>query len=497
MTAFMGDTKLMKPITDFIPASMLGLMDAIATYDNAENAIGYSVYAYAADMYGNGNEIKFIKVDGIEPTKATMASKEYPLLNYNYAVYDKSKTSSSTVDELAEWLLTYDGQVAMSNAGYIPIKNIKVEETIITPYTTKGTGKEKEENYILDTYSYKVTHDYIIKDNKLIGLMNKDLQNEINNFISESTSKLNDKKQEFDNYLNLLNEDYDDYKLYGYDYLEAPIVIETECINGYLSIQVYLKYVYQVQAGTPYIYDGYSAIYDLYTGNKLEFSDLYFKDVDFISDINNSIAFFENHTYELTPARTFKKTFTSVPADISMYSLTTIGFTKFNPFFVQGEIFDINNYSNATKKVIFEARDMKEVWESSIEIDKEFNKFSLEGEYSKYEKDDVIYNIQKIDTNNEIVDSKINSFIDNYIKTKANFESINKYIEAHPDIDFSSFEDEYEITVEGNTIGNEIAHIYVTLIWEEYDQFIFDLKTGELLNITYEEWESLNITTIE
>ena len=81
MKEFMKDSNLMEPKTSFLPASMVGLMDAVAYYDNAENAIGYSVYAYAADMYGNGNEIKFIKVDGVEPTKATMASGEYPLLN--------------------------------------------------------------------------------------------------------------------------------------------------------------------------------------------------------------------------------------------------------------------------------------------------------------------------------------------------------------------------------------------------------------------------------
>ena len=48
---------------------MVGLMDAVANYDNAENAIGYSVYAYAADMYGNGNEIKFLINLGLAITK--------------------------------------------------------------------------------------------------------------------------------------------------------------------------------------------------------------------------------------------------------------------------------------------------------------------------------------------------------------------------------------------------------------------------------------------
>ena len=217
MTAFMKDSELMEPKTDFIPASMVGLMDAVATYDNAENAIGYSVYAYAADMYGNGNEIKFIKVDGVEPTKATMASKEYPLLNYNYAIYNKAKVDSTTVDELCEWLLTYDGQVAMSNAGYIPVKNIKVEEATIVPYTTRGTGETKPADYLLDSAKYTVYSDQILQDNKVIGLKNQELQNTINQFISDSTSKLDSKKQEFDNYLKLLNEG-SDYEYYTYDF---------------------------------------------------------------------------------------------------------------------------------------------------------------------------------------------------------------------------------------------------------------------------------------
>ena len=45
MISFMGATPLMKPVTDQIPASMSGILDVIAGYDNGINAIGYSVYA--------------------------------------------------------------------------------------------------------------------------------------------------------------------------------------------------------------------------------------------------------------------------------------------------------------------------------------------------------------------------------------------------------------------------------------------------------------------
>lgn len=122
MKMFMKDSELMAPTTELLPASMVGLMDAIAVYDNAENAIGYSVYAYAADMYGNGDEIKFIKVNGIEPTKETMEKGEYPLLNYNYAIFNKNLPEDSSTRLLVEWILTNAGQEAMKKAGYIPVK---------------------------------------------------------------------------------------------------------------------------------------------------------------------------------------------------------------------------------------------------------------------------------------------------------------------------------------------------------------------------------------
>lgn len=498
MTAFMKDSELMEPKTDFIPASMVGLMDAVATYDNAENAIGYSVYAYAADMYGNGNEIKFIKVDGVEPTKATMASKEYPLLNYNYAIYDKSKVDSTTVDELCEWLLTYDGQVAMANAGYIPVKNIKVKESIITPYTTKGTGETKPVDYSLDAIKYTVYGSDILQDNKVIGLRNQELQNTINQFIIDSTSKLDSRKQEFDNYLNLLNEanlnEDQDYKLYGYDFKggqESPIITEVECINGYLSVQVYLKYIYNVQTGTPYIYDGYSAVFDLYTGEKLELSDLYFRDTDFIFGINESIKYTENHTPDLAPARTFKRTFVSVPEDIKMYSLETVGFTKFNPYFAEGEIFELKDYNNCVNKIIYKARDMKDIWDSSIEINKEPNTYTFDGEYVKRKQNNIIYNIYTINTNNDDIDSKINSYVEQYVNTELKSEVVYEFIQEKIGIDPNEYP-EIELDMHGHTIGNEVAVVSIYIFMDTYDSLVFDMKTGELLDITYQQWMEQN-----
>ena len=491
MTAFMEGSKLMEPKTDFIPASMSGLMDAVATYDNAENAIGYSVYAYAADMYGNGNEIKFIKVDGVEPTKATMASKEYPLLNYNYAIYNKAKEDSTTVDELCEWLLTYNGQEAMSKAGYIPIINIKVEEETITPYIKKGTGRTKPNDYKMDVIKYVIDSTDILENNRIVGLKDQKLQNTINEFIENSISKLESKEKEFDNYLKILNQanTYEgrDWNLYE----NQGLVVETECINGYLSVRVALQYIFAVQASTPYIYDGYSAIFDLYKGEELELSDLYFKDTEFISNLNETIKYFENHTPDMTPARTFKRTFVSIPEDIKIYSLTKIAFTKFNPYFSEGEVFDLQeNYNDGMNKIIYRARDMKEIWDSTEKIVKLPNSFEFAGEKLQKKIDNITYNVYTIDTGNTLVDSKINSYIQNYIVTKATPELIRDYIK---DNEYLSTEEYLEVDFYGRTYGNKVTAVSICIGFEtDYDELMFDLETGELLNITYEQFEEQN-----
>ncbi len=230
---FMGDTPLMEPITEFVPSSMGHLMDAVAYYDNAENAIGYSVYAYAADMYGNGDEIKFIHVDGIEPTKETMANGTYPLLSYNYIAFNKEQPADSTVRKLVEWVLTDEGQRAVQAAGYVPLSD-KIEVDELTPayYDAVGTGMEKPTGFIPDSVGYSVpSYVFMGNDGKVrIGkLTNTQLQQEINAFI-EQHEKEN----------------------------ASPAI---EILNGYLSVKVRNETVF----------------YDLYTAKRIAFTDLYFK----------------------------------------------------------------------------------------------------------------------------------------------------------------------------------------------------------------------------
>lgn len=500
MNEFMKDSNLMKPKTTFVPASMVGLMDAVANYDNAENAIGYSVYAYAADMYGNGNEIKFIKVDGVEPTKATMASREYPLLNYNYAIYDKVKEATTTVDELTEWILTYDGQVAMVNAGYIPVKNVQITEEKITPYTKLGTGKERTKTKA-DDYYYTVSiesdqwnnYSGIMQDDKLVSLKDKELQEKINSFITESKEKLESKKPECDKYVELLRKQ----NTYGYSeaFTSNGVVVNAKCVNGYLSVKVVLQYEYQIQKGENYTYDGYSKVYDLYTGKELELSDLYYKDVDFIKEINKQIEDRIPKEIELVmePIKT-KRTFASVPNDISLYGIDTIDFTKYNPYFAEGVTFDIDTYLD-NLSVIYEARDMKGIFDDNVKITRSVQIKWLEQNLQEKKIDNMVYYISYLNTKNTALNETINSYIDNnYIDNKKTEEFINKYFEEYPNEKefFGSYAgDSKEITVGIEMYGNKYLEIYcqlgMGLIYNSIT--VFDLDTMQIVPVeTLETW---------
>ena len=483
MTAFMDDTELMEPVTEFIPASMSGLMDAVAYYDNAENAIGYSVYAYAADMYGNGNEIKFIKVDGVEPTKQTMASGEYPLLNYNYAIYNKNQSENSTVEELVEWILTYNGQKAMINAGYVPVKNLETKEAIIKTYNQKGTGKVKTNEY--ESYYYTVD----LGNNKIEGLKNKDLQNKINNFIEESTKKLEKKQTEYEKYVQLLNGD----KEWG-EYSKDGIVVETECLNGYLSVQVLLKYQYAVQVGTPYVYDGYSKVYDLYTGEDLALSDLYYKDIDFIAYLNEYSQGQMGITQEMGKReKEIKRNFSGIPEDISIFGLNTISYTKYNPYFMQGEIFEFESYFDDIS-IIYEARDMKDIWEEDVEIRKSIYEFYRSGKIERKETDKMIFNIYYVDTNQPNRDKVVNDYIDESVE-KIDEKTIKQAIEKAKQefgIEFYDYQLEngkYEIDIYTNILGKKYVTItyYLGMDIQILEEMKVNLETGEIVNISDDE----------
>lgn len=116
----MKDANLMTAPQMKIQAEMGGLVDAIAEYDNAKAAIGYSYFYYINTMYKRDN-IKMIGVNGIKPTIATIKDGSYPIYTNGYIVTKKEISEDSSVKKWVDNVLSSRGSKIIEKAGYVPI----------------------------------------------------------------------------------------------------------------------------------------------------------------------------------------------------------------------------------------------------------------------------------------------------------------------------------------------------------------------------------------
>ena len=114
----MKNLPLMKAPTELYPLEMGGLIDAMASYNNSKNAIGYSVYYYARNMYTQPG-LRFMAVDGVEPSNKTIADGSYPFVNEFYAVIRKNEPENSSARQLLDWMVSEQGTKAVADAGYV------------------------------------------------------------------------------------------------------------------------------------------------------------------------------------------------------------------------------------------------------------------------------------------------------------------------------------------------------------------------------------------
>ena len=137
----------MEPPEEYIQEQMGDLVDAVSAYDNSRAALGYSMFYYVNNMYGN-NRFKLLAVDGVKPVRDTITKDEYPMGTGYYAVIRENERAGSVARRLIGWLLTDEGQAVAIKAGYIPLRPIEgaLPDTDIDPvylgdYTnSSGTG---------------------------------------------------------------------------------------------------------------------------------------------------------------------------------------------------------------------------------------------------------------------------------------------------------------------------------------------------------------------
>lgn len=114
----MGDLPLIPPLQNDVVGGMGGIIEQTAEYKNFSNAIGYSFLFFTTEMVGN-NQIKLIKVNGIEPTRETIKSGVYPFVGDFYAITTDSKNEN--LKGFIDWILSPQGQLLVEKTGYTPL----------------------------------------------------------------------------------------------------------------------------------------------------------------------------------------------------------------------------------------------------------------------------------------------------------------------------------------------------------------------------------------
>ncbi|WP_277673508.1 PstS family phosphate ABC transporter substrate-binding protein [Piscibacillus halophilus] len=114
----MGDTPLMDPPTDDVVSGMGGIIEETSTYRNHKNAIGFSFRFFANEMVDHG-KIKFLEIDGVAPSKASIRDDSYPFASEFYAI--SAGTENEHVPGFIEWILSEQGQEIIEKVGYVPV----------------------------------------------------------------------------------------------------------------------------------------------------------------------------------------------------------------------------------------------------------------------------------------------------------------------------------------------------------------------------------------
>lgn len=119
LQTFMGETPIMEAPISNTPSLMGGIIEEVASYKNYKGAIGYTFRFYSTEMVAN-DQIKLLSVDGVEPTKETIRSGEYPIVQQFYAV--TAGSDNPHIQDFIDWILLPQGQEIIEKTGYVPIK---------------------------------------------------------------------------------------------------------------------------------------------------------------------------------------------------------------------------------------------------------------------------------------------------------------------------------------------------------------------------------------
>ncbi len=443
MIDFMGDTPLMDAPTHQRPDSMAGLMDVIAVNDHARASIGYSVYAYAADMYGNGDEIKFIQVDGVSPSRQTFADGSYPLLGINYAMFRADEPEDSPVRQLTDWITSRDGQLAVAAAGYVPVMKLSQvpEEETLERYQATGTGP-KAQAPTVDSYELYTLQEYDFGTEYLVGatlqpdyqvtqLADPQLQEEVNAFIREQMVWV---EEEYPAMLAFLEQANAPYAFQGYDkfYLDpqAPKArVEITGRNGYLSVAVSLSYQTEYMDVQRKYYRTETATWDALTGKRLTAEELFCQGVDIDQVLNDYLRQVSQEPLGFYGYPDLKQDFAALTTDGWHLTHDTIYFDHNTPWFYHGDRFSLDGLADGTL-ACQTARDFTQAVEpdSNLQVVRQYRRDQRDHRYAYLQEAFLSYAYP--DEASHPNAAKVRSALEDYLSTYYTREAICGYFAA-------------------------------------------------------------------
>ena len=113
---------MMQAPVDLLSSAMGELIELVRSYDNAANALGYTVYYYAHDME-MAHDLKILKVDGVAADRETIRSGAYPFRSPYYCVIRADAAEDSPERILYDWLLSDAGQQLIEREGYVSVRD--------------------------------------------------------------------------------------------------------------------------------------------------------------------------------------------------------------------------------------------------------------------------------------------------------------------------------------------------------------------------------------
>ncbi|MBR3952706.1 MAG: substrate-binding domain-containing protein [Oscillospiraceae bacterium] len=511
MLEFMGEVPLMDAPTEGRPSSMVGLMDAIAMNSNAENAIGYSVYAYAADMYSGGDGIKFIKVDGAEVNKNNMANGSYPLLGYNYAVFNSDEPEDSNVRKLVDWMISDEGQLAIAKAGYVTVRDIGFDysEEKFEIYEGTGTGKVSV-NEKVPSFEYTLGEGYIPLELKkypdgtetyyLNDLADKNLEAEINDFIFESIKICKEKMPQMKEELETAGKSQaatkripmeSGYELYG-PYRDIvykkgqPASCYVSAKNGYLSVAVTMDYLdlsYYEEGWLNYHTE--AAVWDMETGKRLSTEELFREGTDIAEILGEymTLAIYQP-VDDLGAYYNIKGEFASMPKEGWCMTADNIFFDYDNPYFEGGAMLETDTFLD--KYMVTSVPNDMEGYFAELSPVKYFRNGDRNIIYKKVEEDSEKYGAAfgyAILRDAYKHSEKINKAAEKYVKENFSFEALSNNGEK----DFYKYWDFPAAKVLGDKyfiiIGESLREGGI-LLNDKTPTQIFNIETGKRIEFS-------------